>query len=72
MSGGLAGTYFTLLQQFDQKAIPQPTGDNTQIQKVAAPTDSAAVSDTNLVSITVSSRPFLYGVARYTQAEYGG
>jgi hypothetical protein len=71
MSGGLAGTYFTLLQQFDQKAIPEPTGDNTQIQKVAAPTDSAIVGDTSLIITTIQTPPFKYGVARYGQAQYG-
>lgn len=71
MSGG-SGQYFTLLEQFNDKAIPDPQTDNTQIQKVAAPTDSATVSDGNQISITVSARPFTYGVAKYAQSQYGG
>lgn len=71
MGGGNAGNYFDLLGQFDQKAIPQPTGDNVQIQKVSAPTDAATLDDGNAVVATVAARPFTYGVARYGQAEYG-
>jgi len=67
-----SGVYYQQLQQFDQKASPQPASENTQVQKVAAPTDSTSVSDSNLVTVTVSSgRPFLYGHAKYGQAEYG-
>lgn len=66
-----AGVYFQQLQQFDQKANPQPTGANTQIQKVAAPTDSAVVSDSSLITATIRTPPFKYGAAQYGQAQYG-
>lgn len=66
-----AGEYFSLLQQFNQKAEQQPTGDNVQIQKVAAPTDSATANDLNTVTFTVGARPALFGVAKFAQSEFG-
>ena len=66
-----SGAYFRLLQQFDQKAQQQPADANVQIQKVAAPTDATTLDDGNAATFTVGARPFLYGVARYGQAEYG-
>lgn len=69
--GGSMGAYYNLLQQFDQKAIPDPTSDNTQIQKVSAPTDSATLDDGNAVTWSVASAPFKYGAAKYGASTYG-
>lgn|GEM_PF-6602365 len=71
MASGNAGSYFRLLQQFDQKAQQQPTSDNVQIQKVAVPTDSVTLDDGDTVTWSVGGRPALYGQAKYGQAEYG-
>jgi hypothetical protein len=67
-----SNVYYQQLEQFNQKAAPQPTDDNVQIQKVSAPTDSVKLDDGNAVTATVMSRPFTYGAAQYAQAQYGG
>lgn len=66
---GYAGAYFNLLQQFDSKAIPQPTDANTLIQKVAAPSDGAAVSDIGVIVTTIALSS-MYGSNRYAQCQY--
>lgn len=70
MATDRANVYFQQLEQFNQKANPQPTSENVQIQKVAAPTDNATLTDSG-VTATRSTRPFTYGTAKYGQAEYG-